>query len=286
MKLVDFTLKDGKFYAKVDGGPEFFVGKRVTYQGKKGLTNLSSTAAERYSRTDYAATHGYWADYIHPTAMCEGEGSFHCLNTYDRARFTFGFMQYAAHVPDGDFVEYFRRLLALPGALEYFPDLYVDDGRIFRSKDTGDVQLESAVSTDGLMGYLNPSREQVEDVEVIQAAKFVHWVKTDLAHRELQVTTAVEHFRSRMRRYGSQHQLNGKVDAICVVVFDIRHQGRAGLATINQALKANDPLKALLKIGETTYPARIARLRKEITALKTAGVLGMRRYNLATADFG
>ena len=47
---------------------------------------------------------------MHPTAIAEG-ALFHTLNTYDRAQFTFSFLQFAAHVLDGDFVAHLRALL-------------------------------------------------------------------------------------------------------------------------------------------------------------------------------
>jgi hypothetical protein len=110
----------------------------------------------------------FWAIH-HPTAMAEG-GLYHTLNTYDRAHFTFSFLQYAAHVPNGDFVVYLRTLLKLPLASEYFPDLTLDAGRVCRITDSGVVALESDGSTTPLIDYLNPSLKEIEDTEVIQAA--------------------------------------------------------------------------------------------------------------------
>ena len=54
---------------------------------------------------------GVSADFIHPTAMAEG--GLHA-STLTTAAPHFTFLQYAAHVPNGDFVRYFRTLLALP----------------------------------------------------------------------------------------------------------------------------------------------------------------------------
>src|SRR4029077_13113615 len=151
----------------------FFIGSRVAFEGGKGLMNVSGTAAQKYDRTQFQGTHGFWADFIHPTAMAEG-ALYHTLNTYDRARFTFSFLQFAAHVPNGDFVVYLRRILALPQASEYFPDLAIEHDRVVRRTENGSVQLESDSSTQGLMDYFNPSREEVEDTEVIQSAKCIH----------------------------------------------------------------------------------------------------------------
>lgn len=161
MKLVSFSLEQGnRYFAEIDGA-RFLVGKRVSFEGGKGLMNVTGTSTQRYERADYRPRFGFWADFIHPTAMAEG-ALFHTLNTYDRAQFTFSFLQYAAHVPDGDFVVFMRALLALPTAADYFPDLRLTAGRICRLDDDGDsTALESASSTAGLLTRCAGAGEQL-----------------------------------------------------------------------------------------------------------------------------
>ncbi len=284
MKIVSFTLQsDGRYLGEIDGD-RFLVGKRVSFDGGKGLVNLSGTPAQRYDRHAFRDTHGFWADFLHPTATAEG-ALYHALNTYDRARFTFTFLQFAAHVPNGDFVRFLRGLLALPLAAEYFPDLRLANGRIVRLTDAGPVALESDESTARLMNYLNPSREQVEDTEVIQAAKFVHWAQHDPEHRRVQVDVGIALFRAKMREYAERYTLDGAPDDLCLVISDIRHQGRAKSVEIIDALRQPDPLTALLAIGQHRFPARIATLHREIDALRGEGTLGMRKYDAAARDF-
>jgi hypothetical protein len=284
MKIVSFSLEQGnKYFAEIDDD-RFFVGNRVSFDGGKGLMNVSGTLAQRYDRTAFRDQHGFWADFIHPTAVVEGS-LFHAMNTYDRARFTFSFLQYAAHVPDGDFVLYLRALLELPLAKEYFPDLRVQNGRIVRLSENGLVLLETGQSTDGLLDYLNPSRQEVEDTEVIQAAKFIHWAQNDPEHRRVQVDIGIAHFKNKMIEYAERYELDGPSDAICLVVADIRHQGRARTPVIVSALQSSDPLNALLKIGEPEHHARLLALRQEIGKLVEEGILGTRNYSLATKDF-
>ncbi len=284
MKVVSFSLEQGnKYFGRIDGD-RFFIGSRVGFQGNKGLMNTTGTAAQKYDRGAFRAAHGFWADFLHPTSMAEG-ALFHTLNTYDRARFTFSFMQYAAHVPNGDFVKYFRALLGLPLAIEYFPDLRIENGRIVRVSDAGTVVLETDQSTALLMDYLNPTALQVEDTEVIQAARFVHWAQTDPLHRQLQVDLAVTHFRERLPEYAQRYSLDGKPDRVCLLVADIRHQGRAKSAEIIAALQSADPLKALLGIGRQQYPERIATLKREIEKLSNEGVFGVSKYSLIDRDF-
>jgi hypothetical protein len=285
MKLVNLSLRDGDYFANVDGGPEFFVGKRVTFQGMKGLKNTRGIAADRYDRTLFnAGVEGLWADFIFPTAVAEG-GLFHTLNTYDRARFTFGFLQYAAHVPNGDFVRYFRDLLKLPAASDYFPDLMVQNDRIFRIKDEGLIQMEDDSSTAGLMDFLNPSSTEVEDTEVIQSAKVIHWVKNDPAHRQLQVDFGKTFFREAMVLYDRTYNLDGVRIDVCLVVADIRHQGRGGSSEIRLALQNSDPVGALLKIGASQFPERLKTIKRELSKLMQQPQFASKTYNRGTKEF-
>jgi hypothetical protein len=284
MKIVEFTLEQGnKYFGKIDG-TRFFIGSRVPFDGGKGLMNIKGTPEQQYNRAEFRGTHGFWADFIHPTAMAEG-ALYHTLNTYDRALFTFTFLQYAAHVPNGDFVVFFRALLNLPLAVEYFHDLRLVNNRISRINDNGTIQLESDTSTAGLMDYLNPSRREIEDTEVVQAAKFVHWAQNDPLHRQTQIDIGIAHFKEKMLGYANRYDLDGALDSICLVVADIRHQGRAKSPVIVMALHSSKPLESLLAIGEQRFRDRIATLRKEIKRLTDEGILGTHVYSVEQRDF-
>lgn len=284
MKNVSFSLENGnEYYGKIDG-QRFYIGKRVFYDGNKGLANTRGTSLQKYNRNDYRAEFGFWADFINPTCIAEG-ALFHTLNTYDRAHFTFTFLQYAAHVPNGDFVIYFRTLLSLPSANEYFPDLVILNGRINKITDSGNIQLESDESTEKLIDYLNPSVKEVEDTEVIIAAKFVHWAMNDPLHRRIQVDIGVKHFKENMISYAKRYNLDGIDDVICLAVCDIRHQGRGKSQEIIAALSSPKPLDALLKIGEPKYHNRLVTLKSEINKLIADGSFGKMKYNLAKQEF-
>lgn len=284
MKIVSFSLEQGnKYYGKIDG-TRFFIGNRVSYAGKKGLMNIRGTSTQKYDRNVYRPAFGFWADFIHPTAMAEG-GLYHTLNTYDRAHFTFSFLQYAAHVPNGDFVVYLRELLKLSLAKQYFPDLILQDNRVCRVTDDGVVELETDTSTSLLLDYLNPSLKEIEDTEVIQAAKFVHWAQNDAAHRQVQIEVGIAHFKEKMARYAERYGLDEADDTICLMVADIRHQGRAKSSAIIAALQSSNPLNSLLNIGEPIYHQRLVVLRREIKALINDGTFGVRKYSIAQNDF-
>lgn len=284
MKLVSFSLEQGnKYYGNIDG-QRFYIGSRVSYEGKKGLINVSGTPQQRYDRSVYRPQFGFWADFIHPTACAEG-ALFHTLNTYDRAQFTFTFMQYAAHVPNGDFVKFLGQLLGLASAKDYFPDLTLQGGRICRITDDGFEPLESDTSTEKLLDYLNPSPKEIEDTEVIQSAKFVHWAQNDPTNQQVQVAMGVSHFKEKMIAYAKQYGLDGADDSVCLLVTDIRHQGRAKSPVIASALQSARPFEELLKIGEPKYHERLVVLRREIKALVNEGTFGKRTYSLAHEDF-
>jgi hypothetical protein len=284
MKVVSFSLEQGnKYFGKIDGA-RFFIGSRVPFQGGKGLMNVSGTPAQKYTRGEFRDIYGFWADFIHPTAMAEG-ALYHTLNTYDRARFTFSFLQFAAHVPNGDFVVYFRSLLKLPLANEYFPDLRLENGRITKLTNSGLVALESDQTTKGLLDYLNPSLNQIEDTEVIQAAKFIHWVQNDPDHRRTQIDTGIALFKAKMVEYAERYGLDGKPDTTCLLVSDIRHQGRAKSPAILAAVQSSDPMRELLRIGEPQFHERLVVIRREIERLTTEGTFGKRKYSVADGDF-
>src|SRR6185436_16505525 len=170
----------------VDGQPRFYVGTDVRYGARRGLMNSANPPGPRYQAAEYEPQHGDWAWYLLPTITAESNRYFTCLNTYDRAAFTFGHIQLAAHTPDDNFVSILREMLALPLAESYFPDLTVQSGRVHRRTAGGLRALESSSSTAGLMAYLNPKSDRVDDTETERAARIVDWCVRDPAIRGLE----------------------------------------------------------------------------------------------------
>ena len=294
----DFSLSSGVLangrtvhYAKLNGSdqPKFVIGSRTMYAGNFGLYNTSVTPGLVYNPADYVPDFGFWAYFIYPTAMAESKGSYLCLNTYDRAKFTFSFMQYAAHVPNGDFVKFFRKLLALPNAKDYFPKLILKDSRIFYVGSNGVLnQLESDTSTQVLMDYLNPTLQEVENQELICAARMVHWASNDAAHRKIQVETAIQHFKNNMVEYDKRFGLHGVPAKVCLMICDIRHQGRGLNDRIANALNTSGnydlAFTNLCSIGAANYSQRITTVRSTINSLLTAGIFN-KKYDKATNSF-
>lgn len=286
--LFEIQRTGNNFFATADGGSRFFVGKRVPYKGNIGLYNIfEDTPLQKlnYAAKDFTATLGFWANFIEPTAKCEGR-NFLTLNTYDRAVFTFGFGQFAAHVPNGDFVRFFRALLATPKARDYFPHLVIKNGHIHSTGNSGKTTpLEDDDSTDGLKRYLNPSLDEVEDSEVIAAAKFIHWTANDEAARQLQVDQMVATFRGFMRRAEGRVAMDNRPAPECCIIADILHHGRGGKMTwplIDEALKSSTPFDSLLAIGSPEWDERRKTLRKAIAA---DSAFATQRWDTTAHDF-
>ncbi len=287
------TLANGRmvYYASLNGTPDpkFVIGYRTMYDGNFGIYNTQVSPGLVYNPEKYAAEFGFWAYFVHPTAMAESKGSYNCLNTYDRAKFTFSFMQYAAHVPNGDFVIFLRKLLALPNAADYFPRLVLKDSRIFYKSSNGVLsQQETDLSTQELMDYLNPSLLEVENQELTCSARMVHWASNDEAHRRIQVETAIQHFKNNMVEYNNRFQLNGVPAKVCLMICDIRHQGRAKNDRIANALNTGGnydrAFSNLCSIGVANYGQRINTVRNTVNGLLNKGIFN-KKYESATNSF-
>lgn len=290
-QLSSGVLPNGRtaYYAKLPNeNTKFLVGYKTKYEDYFGLYNTQTDAALIYNPANFSDK-GFWAYFIYPTVKAESNGSFFCLNTYDRAKFTFTCMQFAAHVPNGDFVNYLKALLALPLAADYFPKLIVQNNRIYYKADTGTLtQLEDDNSTQKLMDYLNPSLNEIETQEHISAARFVHWAKNDNAHRKLQVEQAIALYKKNMIAYDNRFGLHNVPAKVCQLICDIRHQGRATNDRIALAISTNgDYNKAynnLLGIGSVNYGDRISTLKSTINSLLNQNLFN-KKWSSTKKDF-
>ncbi len=289
------VVRDGKqFSARADQGSAFPIAAKVRYLNKKtgverfGLSNDSGNfgsaqaKALLYKASDFSSIYPFWSDFIEPTAICEGQ-SFLSLNTYDRARFTFGFGQFAAHVPDGDFIRWFRDMLQRPEALDYFPNLVVENGRIVKVEDTKTVPMETKDSTEPLQFYLNPTLSEVEDAEVIAAAKLIHWTGRYPEAQLLQVQHMINTARRLMKQADTRLGLDGISADICCIVMDIRHQGRASFDEIQSALQASKPFDTVIEVGGHGEPGRVANLKQALVTRRAK--LKKKKWSRSQTDF-
>ena len=292
--LSSSVVANGKtaFFAQLNNSaePKFFVGFRTKYQQNFGIYNTEVKAGQEvYDPALFAPQFDFWAHFIYPTVMAESRGSYWCLNTYDRAKFTFSFMQYAAHVANGDFVVFFKKLLALPNGVDYFPKLVLQNGRIFYRNSNGTLhQLESDNSSENLMNYLNPTLNEVENQEQICSARMVHWAMNDPNNRRIQVETAIGNFKNNMIDHGIRFNLDGVPAKVCQMICDIRHQGRGMNNRIANAINTGGDFEKafnnLCTIGEVNYKPRIDTVKKTIKTLEQAGLFN-KKYKRAGNTF-
>ena len=288
MAILFKIIRDGRdFFCQADNGPRFFVGRRVPYEDNIGLYNVfagSKLQKLDFEPANYVHEFGFWAEFIEPTAACEGR-NFLTLNSYDRAAFTFGFGQFAAHVPNGDFVKFFRTMLQRPEASGYFPTLRVHGGRIEKTDGPTPVALETDESTAPLMRYLNPTLADVEDQEVIAAAKLIHWTASHRPARLVQIEEMVDTYKGFMRRAHARGLIEGRPAAQCCVIADILHHGRGGKLTwtlVAEALASSRPFDNLIAIGAPQWEQRKRTLR---TRIRANPAFETRRWSGAAGDF-
>jgi hypothetical protein len=270
------------YWGRCDAGEPYFIGRRLSYQGRVGLGNGFPGCPPppiRYSSEDYAVRFGLWAALIAPSIACEG-GSFTALNSYDRAAFSFGIGQFAAHVPNGDFVCFLKALLGLPDAGFYFPTLAVVGGRICEKEP-----LENATSTLALRNWLNPDADAVGPEELSAAARLIHWTLADEGARAAQVAQMVKGFQRTTARAAERVPGRALTGAEACIVADLVHHGRAGRflwQRVSAALADPEPLARLLDIGGSRWASRVGTLRAEIVARP---VLGQHIWDRATGSF-
>jgi hypothetical protein len=300
---IGFELKreaDTRWFARAVNAADadwFYVGRETKNESKQYFGIYQKTNeyyGPKFNHADYTATLDHWAYLLYATGYCESKNFFNVFNTYDRAKFTYGFYQLAAHTPKDNLILLFRRLVNLDLAKQYFPELTLIDGKLHRvNEDGGSTNLETVMQTgpnnaDQLqlfMNYLNPNRKPIEEQEVLQVARLMHWTANDPAFRQLQVMVAGEILQNKMsRRYSQWYPLHGKSDTICALIADIHHQGRANKVKVQNALNAANPENALLNVNPN-YASREADLRDVVNELKAAGKLGQKKYDAANNEF-
>jgi hypothetical protein len=198
-------------------------------------------------------------------------------------------MQFAAHVPNGDFVHFLRDMLQLPQAADYFPRLKLKDGHIYYQPDQGEPSaLESDTSTRSLMTYLNPDVKQIEEQELLSCARLVHWTMHHDEAREIQVKHGIKLFEKNMPVYHNRLSLDGHPAKVCLLICDILHQGRGTFRAIKSAIDTGGNYEQawnnLCQIGIGDYEERIRGLKKVVSDLTAAGKLNV-VYNSSSNSF-
>ncbi len=291
---VTYEVRGRDVYARVEGGPEFYVARRVSYGSRAGLAQIGTLTGPVYDPDPFAESFGQWAYLVYAIGVSESANRFNRINSYDRAAFTFGFFQLAAHTPQDNLVLLLRRATELDAFRRYFPELQVKDGRLHHVAGAAATDLEVEVYNPAhrehqllnLMRYLNPSEKELDEAEIVHAAKLVALCEASPEFCALQVRTAVQITTHKFRtRYQRWYDLTGASDAVCLAVADVHHQGRGRRADVQAALQHADPVAALTRIGEDKYPERCRSLAATIASLTAAGKLGRHRYEPAHGLF-
>ncbi len=283
-----------RWTATPDTGSAFLVAQTVPFSDgdgpHRGLYQtrvLNEIPALYYDRAASQAELGLWAHFIWPSVVAESAGGHHLLvNTYDRARFTFGFYQLAAHTPNDNLILLFRELLTLPSAANYFPDLVLKNGKVHRNDGGSLKSLEVITNVHrpngkyedqivAFMSYLNPDTTTAGESEAANAARLMHWLINDPAATAASVRVAFRIMHGKVRRQATAYKLVGKDPRLAIWVSDILHQGRGSAAAIKAALaqaSVNDQLAVLATIGLSPYKARIKSVKTSVKTLTDEGV--------------
>jgi hypothetical protein len=278
--------KEGRHYhATLGGGPSFKVGTGVKYQSGNKLRfglKRSDTAARRFDVEAQADRIGpEIATLLGIVAAGESDGAFACINSYDRAAFTFGFFQLAAHTPDDNLILLFRKLVAdHAGFRAQFPGLVLKDGRLHTTLASGTTfNLErpyprkagsGELNLKDFMAWCNPDDAAVDPTELDRAARLVWLAENDTAFNNIQVDVARHITMSRLREfYDVQFDLDGRSGLVCAAICDIFHQWRAQPWEVRTALRSagrddDRAVQALLKLGADDYPERCKALARAL----------------------
>ena len=297
------------YYATpASGGDRIYLGTRTIPEGivKTGLVHFSSRLGQLEEAYDPAAEsvrHGLWAYVIHPSVIAESKGFYARLNSYDKAHYTFGFYQFAAHTPDENLILLLRRLLQLPEAADYLPDLTLVNGKVHLIRSDGTTRnLEKRISRPNFdfkvlhrfMKYLNPSLDRIDPRELDVSARLISWAINSRDHRKAQVDLSIQTARKKLRaahkKLKRDHgiSLDGRPIQQCLWISDIRHQGRGGKQTyplLAAALAAPDPVAALKKIGGSGFAGRIKTVTRELEKLEAAGIISNQTYDAQSNTF-
>jgi hypothetical protein len=282
-RSVAVTVDGNKHWtARVDGGAPFYVGTSVRWSGFEGIyqpgDKFGAIPGGTYDPAAWVQKLGGlgpWGWFLLPTIIGESGGYFGRINTYDGAGLTFGIIQFASHTPKDNLILLFRKLLALPDAAEWFPDLTLKSDKVH--KVVGGVPESLEVDEDGrikkFMEYLNPDSKTVGEPEVRNAARLIGWQAEDDSIKSAQIALAIERLRFKVDRLRTKYEVPLANHPIyrCIWVADILHHGRGIYKALRDAFASPDPDAALAAFGanDDKWKDRVAVVKEEIRKLRT-----------------
>lgn len=254
---------------------KFYVASVQPYLQMNGLARIGGSIYDRFEEESHF---GLWSHFIWPTVMAEGYGRKLVVNTYDRARFTWGFYQLAAHTAEDNLILLMRELLKLDTAKFYYPDLTLNErGHVTQITPNGNKDLELSVKINGenqipdFMKYMNPTSSRVENVEVLNAAKFIDWANRDPSMLYTTTNISIQIMKNNLRKWNRIYNLINQRVETAIMVIDIHHQGRGKKKDVQFALDMptySQKMEALYKIGYNNHTDRINTLKDKIQILE------------------
>lgn len=181
----------------------------------------------------------FYLTYFLPTSWVENKYYFSGLINYDCTGVTFGFIQFAAHTKNYNFILLLKEFMKeYPDITKtYFKDLIIKDGRINKMIDENTYEtLENNISTIGLKKYFKPSYNYISDTEIVNAAKLIHLSQFRKEFRECQVLLAKRIIiDDLLNTYACEKLgilLNNLPDYMIILITDRYHQNGAGTKTV------------------------------------------------------
>jgi hypothetical protein len=237
--------KGRKFYATDSAtGERFYVGQVAEWGSRRGLSRRSDVLL--YDRQAAEASFGLWAHFIWPTAVAESGARHIVVNAWDRAHFTWGFYQLAAHTANDNLILLMRELVKLPSAADFVPDLSLLNGRLAKRTPEGLATLEREEETQvgsgtetqlpDFMRYMNPDSRRLDEREVEMAARMAAWARSDGAVVETTIRVSMLIMRRKLRAHVDRFGLIGCRPEIAIWVSDMFHQGRGSSNQVRAAL--------------------------------------------------
>lgn len=263
----------------LDTGVTSYAGKVLQYKSRRGLSRVSNDLL--YDRFAAEQQIGAWAHFMWPSVIAESNGRYISINAWDRAHFTWGFYQLAAHTPRDNLILLMRELVKLPSARRFFPDLTLVDGKVAQVTSTGTVSLEreqEVVVGDGteiqivdFIAYLNPSSFKMDEREVVTAAKFATWAVEDSAMRQATVRISVAIMKRKIKARAATFGLIGRRPELAIWISDMFHHGRGSTDQAKAALARPtfaEQLDGLSRIDTTGHhAARLASVKASVKVL-------------------
>jgi len=261
--------------------------------------NHDTSNAELYKNT----TLEYWANYIIPMQECESgltNRKFTSIQTYDGTGITIGHLQFASHVPNGDFVIFLKLLLErYPNTMsQYFPDLVLNEkNRICKMSGNQCDSLENDSTTSLLQKYFNPDPNKIDTIEIINFAKWVDLIQRNDTIRFALDTFGILLIKDSIVKISEYKEIKNYYfgettkrilpDYICLLMSDLIHnQGKIknvdGFTRILKNPNLNNLLKFQILNDCCSKATRKSTLFMYTMKLIKEGKLGKRYYDYNT----